>query len=146
MDFDYIVVERNSIAEFREAVRELLKYGWHCQGGVCAIYVKIENPRKGYTEGETWYSQAMVSEGWDDSNIDAPQDTSSDDLPILMLGTRLCYALKRAGLGITTVSQVTKLKGSFLLTLYGIGPVVLSGIVKKLQSIGLSLAPEGKQI
>lgn len=59
---DYCVVEANSLADFRNDIRDLLQHGWKCQGGVCTLYIETEDPRKGYTEGETWFAQAMVKE------------------------------------------------------------------------------------
>lgn len=56
----YCVLERDSLQDLSEDVSDFLHKGWRCQGGVAAIHFQWENERKGYTESETSFYQALV--------------------------------------------------------------------------------------
>lgn len=57
----YQVVTRENLEDLHHAVNAFIhQKGWKPLGGVCAVYKTWENDRKGYTESEMLWAQAMT--------------------------------------------------------------------------------------
>lgn len=57
----YQVVSRDSLEDLMLAVNSFIhQKGWKPLGGISVTFRTWENERKGYTEGDMFYAQAMV--------------------------------------------------------------------------------------
>lgn len=56
----YRIVIEDTASSLGDAVSGLLELGWRPQGGVAVVNYTYENERKGYTESEWVWAQAMV--------------------------------------------------------------------------------------
>lgn len=62
-ELQYTVVSADDLVVLVADVLKLMDRGYRCQGGICALHFDWENERKGYTESETMFYQAMVLDG-----------------------------------------------------------------------------------
>jgi hypothetical protein len=60
---EYQIVTADSAGELERKVNEFLQDKWVPVGGVSVVRYEITNERKGYTESEWEYSQAMTKAG-----------------------------------------------------------------------------------
>jgi hypothetical protein len=60
---DYMIAIEGSTSDLAETVKEHMATGWRPQGGVAVMRYQVENDRKGYSESEWVWAQALVKGG-----------------------------------------------------------------------------------